>query len=247
MSVTKSQLEYILGHLQEFHTGIKSRHTVLKTFVREQRKHYGPFIEIFLKDRWNNLYNTTVEFMGKGDKLRYRQCRLCKILPIKGAIVLRSQYDMQYFEAEDLTNGPKEFPLMLLTEGQRDCINFIAEHFGIPVESEDELIKKAVGEVKCISCGKCCKFYPRVGITKEDIDRWKIEKRTDILEKLTGSRKVYLNLNEHSGGCSFLVNNKCSIHDTKPTNCSLWPSVYADYDQVKCEAYLLKLEAAKKT
>jgi len=97
--------------------------------------------------------------------------------------------------------------------------------------------------LKCIGCGNCCRERA-IDITWSDILRWSDEKRRDIL------REVYFIDNYPTKGqggfyfeksikkkedmkrhCSFLIDNKCSIHDTKPSGCKDAPLAYKEFDE----------------
>lgn len=123
---------------------------------------------------------------------------------------------------------------------------------------------------ECIRCGTCCKETNWVSnielrIPWEDIQRWRREGRTDILEKvyvyegLGGDlfdKKTFRRFSK----CPFLKKKgkiySCSIHKTKPLGCKLFPFYFnhqgtceycespIDEDDVFCEECGLFLKAS---
>jgi Fe-S-cluster containining protein len=102
--------------------------------------------------------------------------------------------------------------------------------------------------MKCLQCGECCRTRS-IDITMSDILRWDSEERWDILSE------VYLIDNYPNKGmfgfffekslkkkdnykryCPFLKDNKCLIHDTKPSGCADAPLAY----EVFCECPVFK-------
>lgn len=98
--------------------------------------------------------------------------------------------------------------------------------------------------MNCIQCGKCCKSRA-IDITFSDILRWNAEERWDILSEVSyiknyphaGMGGLYIekslkkksNMNRH---CPFLTtDNKCSIHDSKPSGCSDAPLGYREFKE----------------
>jgi len=97
---------------------------------------------------------------------------------------------------------------------------------------------------QCLRCGVCCN--DEKGVYKEDIERWIMDLRFDILEHIDCFDKGWcvnhINLEPcedcdsaikeivsiYNGKCPFVrkVRNKpyykCRIHDTKPEECSGW-------------------------
>ena len=117
--------------------------------------------------------------------------------------------------------------------------------------------------MKCIQCGNCCKERA-IDITFSDILRWSDEKRRDIL------REVYFMDNYPTKGqggfyfeksikkkedmkrhCSFLIDNKCSIHDTKPSGCKDAPLAYTEFKECpvfkKPNDYVINATVKKQT
>jgi len=89
----------------------------------------------------------------------------------------------------------------------------------------------------CKRCGFCCKYYEGLlWAEREDIERWKKEKRYDILKYIEGAEingkieyfdELWFNpkTGDETYRCPFLrkVRNKpiykCKIHETKPNEC----------------------------
>ena len=98
--------------------------------------------------------------------------------------------------------------------------------------------------MKCVGCGNCCRERA-IDITFSDILRWSDEKRRDILKevyyidnypaKAQGGfyfEKSIPKKEDMKRHCSFLTDeNKCSIHDTKPSGCKDAPLAYAEFKE----------------
>lgn len=69
----------------------------------------------------------------------------------------------------------------------------------------------------CSRCAKCCTVPKGLGITLEDIERWKTENRTDILSQI--NKLGFFG----DSGCPFLSGVDCLIYKTRPTVCSRFP------------------------
>jgi len=95
---------------------------------------------------------------------------------------------------------------------------------------------------QCTGCGNCCRERA-IDITFSDILRWHDEKRWDILNEvyyidnypIKGQGGFYIeksinkkNMERH---CPFLIDNKCSIHDTKPSGCKDAPLAYTEFKE----------------
>ena len=76
--------------------------------------------------------------------------------------------------------------------------------------------------VKCRQCGKCCiepkRYVPNTEAAS--IAALTKERFYDVQQKLS------------SYPCGYLLDNKCMIHEIKPSCCRFWPGVDAD-----CPAY----------
>ena len=83
----------------------------------------------------------------------------------------------------------------------------------------------------CIQCGQCCRELV-ICITYSDIKRWVKQGRTDILREVGFVRGApqgdgfYFEqtITKPKKPCLFMVDNKCSIHDTKPVCCKDAPA-----------------------
>ena len=96
----------------------------------------------------------------------------------------------------------------------------------------------------CIGCGNCCRERT-IDITFSDILRWSDEKRRDILKEVyfidnypaKGQGGFYFEKSipkkeDMKRHCSFLTSeNKCSIHDTKPSGCKDAPLAYTEFKE----------------
>lgn len=97
---------------------------------------------------------------------------------------------------------------------------------------------------QCIGCGNCCRERA-IDITFSDILRWKNEKRWDILKEvfyidnypIKGQGNFYFEKSikkkeDMQRYCPFLTDeNKCSIHNTKPSVCKDAPFGYTEFKE----------------
>lgn len=89
----------------------------------------------------------------------------------------------------------------------------------------------------CRKCGQCCKEMA-ICITYSDIIRWKEQGRMDIIKEVSFARGCpqgdgfYFEktLTAPKKSCSFLHDNICSIHDTKPVCCKDAPYGFDKFD-----------------
>lgn len=90
----------------------------------------------------------------------------------------------------------------------------------------------------CTQCGRCCidpDFMERLGISDEDMDRWRREKRGDILAQVSNERGW-----QAPGRCVFLHGagggaQSCSIYHTRPATCREYPLAIVHMLSVDCE------------
>ena len=103
---------------------------------------------------------------------------------------------------------------------------------------------------KCQQCGKCCQVYVNlIQVTEEDVDRWMVEGREDILKWVScvdfGDHIEYdfpidPVTDEDIERCPFLrkLPNKdvyvCRIHNTKPEACTRFPSSEEEGERIGC-------------
>ena len=96
---------------------------------------------------------------------------------------------------------------------------------------------------KCIGCGNCCRERA-IDIAFSDVLRWSDEKRSDILREvyyldnypMRGSGGFYFEKSipkkeDMDRPCPFLSDNRCSIHDTKPSGCKDAPLAYKEFKE----------------
>jgi len=97
---------------------------------------------------------------------------------------------------------------------------------------------------QCIGCGNCCRERA-IDITFSDILRWSNDKRWDILKEVyyidnyptKGQGGFYFEKSikkkeDMKRHCSFLTDeNKCSMHDTKPSGCKDAPLAYVEFKE----------------
>ena len=89
---------------------------------------------------------------------------------------------------------------------------------------------KNENEIECQRCGRCCLADLIAYITNEDIQRWKQEKRDDILRVIehehgvwAGDHFISSRTGETLHGCPFYSFDGsrfgCSIYETRPGTC----------------------------
>ncbi len=81
--------------------------------------------------------------------------------------------------------------------------------------------------MECQKCGLCCKTW-QVDVVLEDRERWIKEKREDILDELIFIENKGLFIRNTTikpvQPCVFLKGeNHCSIYETRPLTCRLFP------------------------
>jgi Fe-S-cluster containining protein len=92
---------------------------------------------------------------------------------------------------------------------------------------------------KCLQCGRCCREYSgTIQATEKDLERWKAEKRKDILkwvspvdfgDHIEYDFPIHPATDDDVDRCPFLrkLPNKevyiCRIHNTKPEDCVKFP------------------------
>lgn len=95
----------------------------------------------------------------------------------------------------------------------------------------------------CIKCGNCCRTRA-IDVSFSDLLRWDRERRSDILVEISFVNnypfkgrggffieKSLKKVNEPTRHCPFLVNNECSINDTKPSGCADAPLAYETFPE----------------
>jgi len=101
---------------------------------------------------------------------------------------------------------------------------------------------------QCIGCGNCCRERA-IDITFSDVLRWSDEKRRDILSEVyyidnyptKGQGGFYFEKSvkkkeDMQRYCPFLAeDNKCLVHDTKPSGCKDAPLAYTEFKE--CPAF----------
>jgi Fe-S-cluster containining protein len=84
--------------------------------------------------------------------------------------------------------------------------------------------------LSCLHCGKCCFVDLTAYAQKEDYDRWRAEKRQDILNIIknlhltwAGDRMISTETGDYPRECHFLYAEGtewlCSIYETRPAVC----------------------------
>ena len=79
---------------------------------------------------------------------------------------------------------------------------------------------------KCTKCGNCCRTVKSFNgkATDKDFERWRENKRDDILEWVVRDRFwFYPGTNELAKKCPWIKGNLCGIHDVKPDWCRDFP------------------------
>jgi len=116
---------------------------------------------------------------------------------------------------------------------------WVHSYEGIDAESGEEgvWVKTEMENFNCKQCGRCCINLSDAycnSVLDEDVERWKLEDRYDILKFVDQSsffNDIWINqeTGEELGRCPWLKrlpnNDKyiCRIHHTKPTHCRNYP------------------------
>lgn len=97
-------------------------------------------------------------------------------------------------------------------------------------------------EFKCTQCGDCCKWNGYVFLSDGDIQRLRDKEGLSLnnfLERFTkdimfeGEIRKVLADKKGTNDCIYLKDNKCSVYDIKPKQCSDYPLKYDE----KCEGF----------
>ena len=95
-------------------------------------------------------------------------------------------------------------------------------------------------EFNCARCGKCCRSY-FIPVSEEDILRWSIQFRSDILERISPHDMAFQPVKTENGmQCPFLKELPygktciCCIHNTKPNACRTFPLSIKQAKEVNC-------------
>lgn len=97
-------------------------------------------------------------------------------------------------------------------------------------------------EFKCTQCGDCCKWDGFVILTEEDIDRLRHREHLSldqfkddfVKEKnLKGTIVEILKSKKGTTECIYLKDNKCSVYEIKPKQCSEYPKHFDE----ECEGF----------
>lgn len=92
------------------------------------------------------------------------------------------------------------------------------------------MLRNKQEKIICKRCGKCCLAHLIVYLNDDDIDRWKREKRDDILHIIEHNLPVWAGDHLISAGngrylycCPFFEwqgkSGRCSIYETRPRVC----------------------------
>jgi len=89
--------------------------------------------------------------------------------------------------------------------------------------------KKAVSEVTCTRCGRCCLANVLSFVNDADLERWRMEGRDDILHVIenwhpvwAGDHLISSETGRYLHTCPFLKFNDratCTIYETRPDVC----------------------------
>ena len=92
----------------------------------------------------------------------------------------------------------------------------------------------------CVRCGKCCQSF-FIPVSREDVFRWSIQFRSDILDKITAEDMAFQPVMTESGmQCPFLeisgndAVSRCGIHSTKPHACRTFPVSVRQAQAIDC-------------
>ncbi len=71
---------------------------------------------------------------------------------------------------------------------------------------------------KCMMCGTCCRFK-HIQLTSEDIIRLEAAGKKDFFKNQNGEKS----LKRVRGRCVFVKDDKCTVHEIRPTVCRSFP------------------------
>jgi uncharacterized protein len=101
----------------------------------------------------------------------------------------------------------------------------------------DEHVKKFMlhfyNEIDCTKCANCCKHL-EPGIEDNEIEKLAEKKGMDVIE----FRRTFVDFDGEAlflktKPCMFLSDNKCSIYDSRPQACALYPHLEQDHFKYK--------------
>lgn len=85
----------------------------------------------------------------------------------------------------------------------------------------------------CLCCGDCCEAFGwHLNASKADLERWRLQGREDLLERVNRLGWIWINpqTGRSEDKCPFIkrLDDKtasCSIHETKPAMCRDYPTL----------------------
>jgi Fe-S-cluster containining protein len=89
------------------------------------------------------------------------------------------------------------------------------------------------GESRCACCGNCCEaFGGHLNASKYDLERWRNEKRDDLLSRVNRLGWIWVDpvTKDLKERCPYILKidaerSICSINDTKPAMCRAYPTL----------------------
>ncbi len=99
---------------------------------------------------------------------------------------------------------------------------------------------------KCKRCGTCCRVYAgTIQVTEQDILRWAVEFRDDILQQVSVPDSVLRSVTNKAGyeTCPFLKKLRhtevcvCSIYRTRPETCVRFPISKEHAERMGCQGW----------
>lgn len=96
-----------------------------------------------------------------------------------------------------------------------------------------EVLGKKSGESRCACCGNCCEaFGGHLNASKNDLDRWRLEGREDLLGRVNRLGWIWVDPETKArvDPCPFILRIDaeraiCSINETKPAICRAYPTL----------------------
>ena len=102
------------------------------------------------------------------------------------------------------------------------------------LETGSPLLPESLLPFRCAGCGSCCRG--RRDLLLSGYDLYRLAVRLDLPPEVvaegfcdrytgpdTGFPALRLRPRKDTGGCPFLVNGRCAVHDARPLACALYP------------------------
>jgi Fe-S-cluster containining protein len=98
---------------------------------------------------------------------------------------------------------------------------------------------------QCTICGDCCQL--EVFLTSTDVERIRLRKEAEsYAEELSKSRSTLV-AGEGKAACLFLRSNRCSIYESRPLQCRLYPFFPIAAEVLEANGITMPPNAARRT